>query len=230
MISIITPLLNEEGYIEPFISHLRELQGDFELILVDGKSSYGTLEEAGRCRKGFEHRFILLEGSRGRASQMNVGAKNARGDILLFLHVDCFIPKDSLFLIERTVYQEMAAGVGFRQAFANPDTFLKLQSAIGNMRAKITGTFYGDYGIFMRKDIFEKMGGFDNVPFLEDVEICRKAKKFGRLARIDRVITTSPRRYLSKGRARLMAAFILAILFNAVGLHPGFLTEYIVDK
>ena len=230
MISIIIPLLDEEGYVKPFLVHLREVEGDFELIMVDGGSKDGTLKEVENYRNEFDRRFKLLGSSRGRAIQMNKGAQAARGDILLFLHVDCFIPKDSLKLIENQIYEKKNIGGGFRQSFSKPDLFLKFASAFGNLRVKLTRTFYGDYGIFLRKDIFEKIGCYDNLPFLEDVELCRKAKKCGTLAQIDRVIFTSPRRYLSTGRIRLTFIFILACFLNDLGVRPKHLIKYITDK
>ena len=140
MISIITPLLDEEGYVKPFLVHLREVEGDFELIMVDGGSNDGTLMEVEKFRNEFDRGFKLLEYSRGRAIQMNKGAQVACGDILLFLHVDCFIPKDSLKLIENEIYEKKNIGGGFRQAFSKPDIFLRFASAFGNLRAKFTRT------------------------------------------------------------------------------------------
>lgn len=230
MISIITPILNEEGYVRPFLIHLNKVQGDFELILVDGGSKDGTIKEVENCRNEFHGKLRLLRAERGRAIQMNQGAKAARGDILLFLHVDCFIQKDSMWLIEKEVYRKGIIGGGFRQAFYDTDIFLKFNSAFGNLRVSLTKIFFGDYGIFLRKDIFEKIGYYDNIPILEDVELCNKAKKHGKLVQIDRFIFTSPRRYLSHGRFRLTMIFSLACLLNMVGFRPRFLIRYIADK
>jgi rSAM/selenodomain-associated transferase 2 len=230
MISIITPILNEEGYVRPFLIHLDKVQGDFELILVDGGSEDGTLKEVENFRNEFHRKLRLLRAKRGRAIQMNKGAEVARGHILLFLHVDCFIQKDSLELIEKELFRTGAIGGGFRQAFYDPDLFLKFNSGFGNLRVSLTKTFFGDYGIFLRKDIFERIGYYDNILFLEDVELCNKAKKCGKLVQIDRYIFTSPRRYLSHGRIKLTLVFNLACLFNVVGFRPRFLLRYITDK
>jgi rSAM/selenodomain-associated transferase 2 len=229
MISIITPIFNEEKNIKSFVSHLGSLDGDFELIMVDGGSSDHTVEEVQKCIRSFNHKLILLLSQRGRAIQMNKGAKIARGDILFFLHVDCVLVKDALTIMEKVTYDNNTAGGGFKQAFSNPDFFLKFQSDIGNIRAGLTQVFFGDYGIFIRKEVFKKIGGFDDIPFLEDVEICRKAKRYGRLLQVDRKIVTSPRRYFKKGKVRLTIAFILANLFNSIGWRPGFLWKYIVE-
>jgi len=229
MISIITPILNEEGYVKPFLMHLNKVKGDFELILVDGGSKDGTLNEVENCKNEFHGKLRLLSAPRGRAIQMNKGAQAAHGDILLFLHVDCFIQKDALELIEKEIEKGIIGG-GFRQAFYDADFFLKFSSAFGNLRVRLTRIFFGDYGIFLRTDIFKKVGCYDNIPFLEDVELCKKAKKCGKLAQIDRYIFTSPRRYLSHGRIKLTIVFNLACLFNIVGFHPRFLLKYIADK
>lgn len=230
MISIITPVLNEEGYVKPFLAHLDVLEGDFELILVDGGSSDGTVKEVDRYRHSFGQNLKLLEADHGRGIQMNAGARAARGDILLFLHVDCAIERDSLEAIEREISGTSIVGGGFRQVFWSRDLFLKTISILGNVRTRITKTFYGDFGIFLRKDIFQLIGGYDEIPFLEDVELCKKAKKHGRLVQIDRYIFTSPRRFFSKGRVKLTAAFVFAVLLNMVGCRPRFLIRYIVEK
>lgn len=229
MISIITPVLNEEINIRPFISHLDSLEGDFELILVDGGSSDRTIEEVRKWRDSFNHDLTILGTDRGRGTQMNKGADAAQGDILLFLHMDCSLEKDALTLIEKAIHVKNAIGGGFMQAFSSPDFFLKFQSAFGNLRAGMTGIFFGDFGIFMKSEIFRKIGGYDDIPFLEDVELCKKAKRQGRLIQIDRVILTSPRRYLKKGKLRLTFVFMLANLFNMIRWRPMFLWKYIAD-
>ncbi|MCE8425930.1 MAG: TIGR04283 family arsenosugar biosynthesis glycosyltransferase [Candidatus Methanoperedens sp.] len=222
-------MFNEENNIKPFLSHLVSLEGDFELIIVDGGSSDHTVEEVQKYIISFNHKILLLVSERGRAIQMNTGAKMAEGDILLFLHVDCALWKDALTIIEKFKYDNNIAGGGFKQAFSNPDLFLKFQSSIGNIRAGLTRVFFGDYGIFLKKKVFQKIGGYDDIPFLEDIEICRKAKRYGRFLQVDRRIVTSPRRYLKKGKVRLAIAFILANLFNDIGWRPGFLWKYIVE-
>lgn len=229
MISIITPVLNEKERIGHFIANMSALEGDFELIFVDGGSRDGTLEEIERERDAFGHRVEVLRSPQGRARQMNMGAGEAKGDILLFLHVDSHIPENSLETIEREIHEGRMIGGGFTHGFSEPDAFLRLTSAFGNTRTRATRIFFGDFGIFIRKDIFERMGGYDELPFLEDVEFCRKAKKHGSLGQIDCVITTSPRRYRAKGRLRLTVFFSLAVLLNMMGLRPKFLYRWIVE-
>jgi glycosyltransferase involved in cell wall biosynthesis len=205
------------------------LKGDFELILVDGGSTDGTLEEIDILKGGFHHPLNVLNASKGRASQMNKGAEVAKGEVLLFLHVDSQIEEDSLGLIENEINKGDIVGGGFTHSFSDPDFFLKLTSAFGNFRTRLTKIFFGDFGIFIRKDIFERMGGYDDVIFLEDVEFCKKAKRYGKLEQIDRIIATSPRRYHSIGKVRLTVFFTLAVLLNIIGFRPRFLYRYIVE-
>ncbi|UCF07866.1 MAG: TIGR04283 family arsenosugar biosynthesis glycosyltransferase [Thermoplasmata archaeon] len=230
MISIITPVLNERDNIRPFFKNMGELQGDFELIIVDGGSTDGTLDEIRDLKEDLGHPLKVLSGSLGRAQQMNRGADAAEGDNLLFLHVDSHIARDSLPLIEKEINEERMIGGGFTHSFSNPDSFFKLASAFGNLRTRMTQIFFGDFGIFIRKDVFDKVGGYDEIPFLEDVEFCKKAKKYGRLGQIDRLIVTSPRRYHAKGKFRLTAFFSLAVFLNMLGLRPKFLYRWIIEK
>jgi len=226
LISIITPLLNEEEYVKPFLDHISSLDGSFELILVDGGSTDATLRELRRNTSRFDPKIRLVSSERGRAIQMNRGAKEARGDILFFLHADCMTPKDAIILIEKEISSGRTIGGGFRQAFSDQDPFLRTISIFGNLRAGLSKTFFGDYGIFLKRDIFQKIGGYGRVAFLEDVELCRKAKRCGKLDRIDSCIYTSSRRFGTEGKIKLTFVFALACLLSLVRLRPAFLKRY----
>jgi rSAM/selenodomain-associated transferase 2 len=230
MISIITPILNESGNIKPYLEHLNTLEGDFELILVDGGSTDGTISEVNKYKELFDRKFKLIRTSSGRGKQMNFGVEVADGTILLFLHVDCAPEKNSISIIENEIKTQNIIGGGMTQEFSNPDNFLRLSSNFGNMRTRITKIFFGDYGIFIRKDIFKKIGGYDDLIFLEDVEFSRKAKKYGKLKMLDLKLVTSPRRYKSHGRIKTTIISALAVLLNTVGFRPEVLMKFIVEK
>lgn len=138
MISIITPVLNEEQNIAPFLKNLNQIQGDFELIMVDGGSSDKTIDEIKKYRIEFHRELKILKTSAGRGHQMNIGAKNARSDILFFLHVDSKIEKDTIPTIENEIKKKKIIGGGLTQCFSDSDNFLTLTSNFGNLRTRIT--------------------------------------------------------------------------------------------
>jgi rSAM/selenodomain-associated transferase 2 len=230
MISIITPVLNEKSLIKPFFEHLNQLVGDFELVLVDGESRDGTLKEIKKQQNIFKHRLKFIETRQGRGHQMNKGASIAKGDIFLFLHIDCTLEKDTIPFIEKEIKRQELNGGALIQAFTNTDDYLTLLSNLGNLRAKINKIFYGDYGIFIRKDIFEKIGGYADIPYLEDVEFSIKAKKNGKMRQINRTIYTSPRRFMSIGKLKITFIFTIAVLLNMIGIRPKRFYKYIVTK
>ena len=230
MISIITPVLNEKSLIKPFFEHLNQLEGDFELVLVDGGSKDGTINEIKKQKNIFKHKLQVIQTRQGRGHQMNKGASVATGDIFLFLHIDCTLEKDTIPIIEQEVKRQDLNGGAMIQAFENPDYFLKILSNLGNYRAKINKIFYGDYGIFIRKDIFEEIGGYDDIPYLEDVEFSIKAKKNGKMRQINRIIYTSSRRFMNIGKLKITFIFTIAVLLNMIGVRPKVFYKYIVTK
>lgn len=160
MISIIIPALNEEKALPDTLQRVFEQDGEFEVILVDGGSEDKTLAVAQQYPG-----ITTLSAKRGRASQMNAGAALAQGDWLLFLHADAILAPQALSIIRR---QEADAG-GFRHCFSGNARGLKLVSWLHNFRCSRTGVFYGDQAMFIRSSLFSDLGGFPDVPELEDL-------------------------------------------------------------
>ena len=230
LISIITPVLNEEDMIRPFLDHLAGLSGSFELIIVDGGSTDLTCAVVRDYTGRFPAPLHLLAAPAGRSGQMNAGAEAAQGEILLFLHVDCRIPADCLQVISRACSEPGACGGAFTHTFGEPGLFHAVIGILVNSCTKYTRTFFGDSGIFVQRDIFFKAGGFPIIPWCEDLEFCRTVRKFGKMKQINRVIRSSPRRFQRIGRVKLTAVYMLAILLNMAGIRPMFLKRYIVDR
>jgi rSAM/selenodomain-associated transferase 2 len=229
-ISIITPVLNEEDMITPFLDHLALLQGPFELLIVDGGSSDATRARIQQYPSPFPAPLHLLSAPAGRSGQMNTGAAAAQGEILLFLHVDCRIPVDSLQVITQVCTEQGVCGGAFTHSFGEPGLFHAFIGNIINAGTRYTRTFFGDFGIFVQRDVFFQAGGFELIPFCEDLEFCRSVRTYGRMKQVNRVIRSSPRRFRRIGRVKLTAVYMLAIVLNRAGIRPLFLKRYIVDR
>ncbi|AKA68271.1 TIGR04283 family arsenosugar biosynthesis glycosyltransferase [Clostridium scatologenes] len=195
MVSIIIPVLNEEKNIEKSLIQFNRLKGDKEIIVVDGGSSDSTKQIAKRFAK-----VVLSE--KGRANQMNKGAAKARGDILWFVHLDSIVNEDSIEKIQLAIDEKYVGG-GFSLKFYDYDTlFMKYISTTSNLRAKYLGLYFGDQGIFVRRDVFEGVGGYPKQEIMEDWEFSLLIKKMGNLKLINTTIGTSARRFKNGGQLK----------------------------
>lgn len=195
MVSIIIPVLNEEKSIEKLLKSIEDLQGEKEVIVVDGNSTDNTAYIASKYAK-------VIRSEKGRANQMNAGAKEASGDILWFVHSDSIVDEDSLSLIEKSI-ESGSIGGGFSIYFHDFDTlFMKYISVTSNIRARCFKILYGDQGIFVKKSIFKKIGGYPRIELMEDIELSLKLKKMGKIQLLKCPIGTSGRRFKIGGQIR----------------------------
>jgi rSAM/selenodomain-associated transferase 2 len=195
MVSIIIPVLNEEKNIEKTLIQFNALKGDKEIIVVDGGSRDNTKEIAGRFAK-------VVYSEKGRANQMNKGAEKANGDILWFVHSDSAIKENSIEEIQLAI-DEGYVGGGFSLKFYDYNSlFIKYISVTSNLRAKYLGLYFGDQGIFVKKSLFESLGGYPRQEIMEDWEFSLAMKKVGKLKLISTSIGTSARRFKKGGQLR----------------------------
>lgn len=207
-VSIIVPVFNEAPLIRRFLAHLRERAPGAEVIVADGGSTDGTAELAANlCDR-------LVQSQRGRARQMNSGADTARGEILWFVHADAELPLESLDEIAGIMDDSNVVGGYFRirlpsgLVYRLTDSFAHYAGILLRMRC-------GDHGIFCRRTVFVDVGGFPEVPLMEDVEFFRRIRRCGRVTYSDKRIVVSPRRYEEIGRVRLTLAYgFIATLYN----------------
>jgi rSAM/selenodomain-associated transferase 2 len=211
--SIIVPVYNESLLIRSFLQDLRERTPESEIIVADGGSSDGTPHlAAGLCNQ-------IVVGERNRAAQMNLGARAASGDVLWFVHVDAEVPKECLAEIARILDDNTVAGGYFRIRLpANP--VYRLTDGFAHYAGLLLRMRCGDHGMFCRRTAFVNVGGFPEVPLMEDVEFFRRLRRCGRMVCSDKRIVISPRRYEAIGRARLTFAygFIAALYVCGVPL------------
>jgi len=208
MVSIVMPVYNEEEALSKNSFGLRELSQRAEVIFVDGGSLDRTKEIAGL----FSFARVLF-GKKGRALQMNLGGRAAHSEILLFMHADTLISPNLITSVENKIKAGFTGGC-FSQRIDKAGAIYRFIEALGNIRARLTRVFYGDQGIFVRKDIFLKMGGFPEVPVMEDVIFTKKLRKIGKTAVLKDKILVSPRRWEKKGVFRTLLLYsLLNILF-----------------
>lgn len=202
-ISIIVPVLNEDERIGSFLEHLRERAPSAEIILVNAADSQRVSESViALCDR-------VLTSRRGRAAQMNAGAGVASGDVLWFVHADCEMPRGCLEEIARTLQDREVVGGCFRIRFPRRELIYRVSDAGGNLAVELVGRCYGDHGIFCRREDFIAVGGYPEVPLLEDAEFYRLLRQRGRTQQLASKIVTSPRRYERVGAYRLTAAYLL---------------------
>lgn len=213
MISIIMPVLNEEEVIERSLRGTTTLQGDFEIIVVDGGSSDKTKEIA----KGYAK---VITSKRGRAKQMNAGAKTAKGDILLFLHADSQLPNNALLEIEKALRDPKIIGGALKFNLDDPSLLLKVLVFFANLRANIVKVYLGDHGLFVKRPVFEKIGGFNEIDLMEDVDLCRKLRREGKLVQLDVEITTSARRLKKRGILKTVIQMQMNRFLFFIGVSP----------
>jgi len=198
--SIIVPVCNEAPLIRPFLQQMHERAPGAEIIVADGGSTDGTPELATSCCDQ------LVVSARNRAVQMNAGARAAHGDILWFVHIDAEVPYGCLDEIERIMNDPNAVGGYFRirlprhAIYRLTDSFAHYAGFLLRMRC-------GDHGFFCRRSVFLDLGGFPEVPLMEDVEFFRLLQRRGRVICSQERIVASPRRYETIGRVRLTLAY-----------------------
>jgi len=194
--SFIIPVWNEEAIISRTIEQVRGLAafGDAEIIVVDG-------DPAGRTITVARHMGVKTAISeKGRGIQMNLGASLAEGEILIFLHADTLLPPDALELIETAMEDSSCIAGAFDLAIDSEKPAFRLIEKAASFRSRMTRIPYGDQTIFIRKRDFRDLGGFNNIPVMEDVEFMQRIKKRkGKICIIGRAVRTSPRRWEKEG-------------------------------
>jgi len=186
-VSVVIPTLNEAASLPGVLAGLPD--GIAQVIVADGGSRDGTgaLARSGGAR--------VVESPPGRGGQMNAGAAVADGEVLLFLHADTRLPPDAVAHVARALADPRVVGGGFRLSIDSRDRFLGLVAASATLRTRLTGVFYGDQALFVRREVFVRMGGFDPFPLMEDVAFGRRLKREGRVVLLPVAAVTSARRW-----------------------------------
>jgi len=210
-LSIIVPTLDEARDIVERLEALQRLRSlGHEVIVADGGSRDGTPDLA----RPLADRVVLAP--RGRASQMNAAARQASGSALLFLHADTRLPPEADSAVRAALAARTWGRFDVRIEARHP--LLRVVALMMNLRSRLTGIATGDQAIFVRRDTFEALGGYAEIPLMEDVELTRRLRRAGRPACLRARVSTSGRRWESRGVLRtivLMWRLRLAYFFGA---------------
>lgn len=192
--SIIMPVLNEEAVLEQYLVHLSQqcMHGESELIIVDGGSTDSTVAIAQRYGS-------VITSPRGRACQMNGGATVAKGDVLLFLHADTQLPQNALSAIEQTLQTPEVVAGAFRICFNCHSLSYHLVAFATNLRSQWRTSFTGDQAYFIRASSFRAIGGYPDMPLMEDLAIIASLRRIGKVVLLPQYVITSARRHEQVG-------------------------------
>jgi rSAM/selenodomain-associated transferase 2 len=221
-ISVVIPVLNEERTLAATVQALLALR-PHEILVVDGGSDDQTRDLCASLN------VKLIRSARGRARQMNEGARLASGDILLFLHADTRLPESALTDIKSALGDERCPGGRFDVELEGRHWMLKIIGALINFRSRVTRVGTGDQAIFARREVFVRLGGYPDIPLMEDIAFCRALKRLGRIACLRSRVITSARRWESDGVwLTVVRMWTLKFLYFA-GVSPARLKRFYAD-
>ena len=226
-ISVIIPVYNEAGHIGELLRYLKsiichDVASRIDLLVVDGGS---TDETAGEVRA--EGARLLNSPRKGRAAQMNHGAKESSGEILYFLHADSFPPAD-IFSSIVSAKRAGAEGGCSRLRFDSKHPLMRIYAWF--TRFDLLPFRFGDQGLFVKRDIFNQLGGFrEDLVVMEDNEMMRLLRKRGRFIVMENCVTTSARKYRENGFVRLQFIFSILFILHYLGASQKMLVQFYRD-
>jgi rSAM/selenodomain-associated transferase 2 len=212
-LTVVVPTLNEASCIVACLQRLRALRrAGAELIVVDGGSTDTTVVLA----RPWADRVLV--GPRGRAKQMNLGASAATGDLLLFLHADTSLPTDAHSALAAALADAQVSWGRFDVQIDGASPLLTLVAALMNARSRWSGIATGDQAIFVRRDVFQRAGGFPDQPLMEDIELSKRLRRMSPPACLRQRVTTSGRRWEQHGVLRTIVLMWMLRALYWVGL------------
>ena len=226
MLSVIIPCLNEAEGIAESLQALAPLRArGVEIVVVDGGSTDNTIKIA------YPLADQVISASRSRALQMNAGAAQSRGDLLLFLHADCRLPPAADGVIVDGLNRARKTWGRFDVILTGNHPLLRIVGAMMNLRSRVTGIATGDQGIFVTRSLFEAVGRYPEIALMEDIALTRKLRAFGKPLALRHRITASGRRWEKHGVLRTMLLMWWLRLRYWLGADPQKLANrYVVHK
>lgn len=211
--SIVVPVLDEADWIEQCLARIHTDFTSCELVVVDGGSTDGTVERAA-------HRARVVHSRRGRGPQLNTGAAATSGEVIWFLHADTRIDPTALGQLQAAMADPGVVGGGLSLRFDRSDPALDYLAWSSNQRARRLGHIFGDQALFVRRRVFDRLGGFADIPVMEDFDLSRRLRRQGRLVLLDAASTASTRRFDAHGTLAMIAFMQYLKLLFVAGADP----------
>lgn len=213
-ISVVIPTFHEAESLPETVQRARANPEVCEIIVVDGGSRDDTkavAEQLG-CR--------VLESPPSRGGQMRMGAAQAQGKVVLMLHADTWLPPEAGRAALESLGDPSVVGGGFWKTFRNPSWLMRGSRWRCGLRLRLGYGILGDQGMFIRRDVLERIGGVPDLPLMEDVELCRRLRKTGRLVLANATVTTSARRFAKRGVIRTYLRMWAVMIRYRLGASP----------
>jgi rSAM/selenodomain-associated transferase 2 len=222
-LSVVVPMLNEERAIAPTLESIRAGAPDADIIVVDGGSSDRSVELARPlCDE-------VIIASRGRAHQMNAGAAARDDDAIVFVHADTRVQADFASAIAAAFADPAVVGGRFDIGLDDPAPGYRMVGAMISRRSRLMRSATGDQAIFVRREIFDRLGGFAEIALCEDVDFARRLRRAGRIACLRECVITSARRWREHGLVRTMLRMWTIKSLFLMGVSPDWLQRHYVD-
>ncbi|WP_013321303.1 TIGR04283 family arsenosugar biosynthesis glycosyltransferase [Gloeothece verrucosa] len=219
-ISLIIPVLNEASTLEKTVLRLLD-DTEIEIIVVDG----GSQDETVKISQALGVKVFCCNQT-GRAHQMNIGASTATGEILIFLHADTILPQDYKHWVKTTLSNPKIIAGAFELKIDSEKLSLRLVEAMVNLRSRFLSLPYGDQAFFLYASVFRDMGGFANMPIMEDYEFIQRLRRKGKISIAPVSVITSDRRWRKLGVIKTTLINQLIIIGYYLGISPDRLAAF----
>ena len=225
LISVIIPVFNEESIIENTLKQFLKWS-NLEVIVVDGGSKDKTIEVVNKISLANKQIKLIISNKLGRANQMNYGSAIATGNILLFLHADTVLPTNYQQTIQNILEKKEIIIGAFKLKIDGKKKSLRLIETMVNLRSRLLSLPYGDQAFFITKDNFNRLGGFTDLPIMEDFDFIQRSKRYGKIAISNSMVVTSARRWQKIGVIKTTIINQLIIIGYLLKISPHKLRKF----
>ena len=225
MISIVIPILRNDAHLSRTLNAIKANVDSVEVILAVADPTAETLKIAEQAGAR-----VLISPVARRATQMNLGAQKARGEILVFLHADTSLPIAAFEAIQKALQRPGTVGGAFARRYEPTSTCLRATCFLAGIRSQLFGWFLGDQAIFVRRDVFQRLGGFSDYELFEDLDFSRRLRREGRVVTLRPPVTSSARRFAQDGAFRRTLSDMWLTLRYMCGADPNALAHEIKEN